>query len=231
MCGIYKITNTINGKSYIGQSIDISLRWEKHKYEAYNSNQKSYNFPLNRAIRKYNIENFTLDIIEECPKELLDEREKYWINYYGTFYEGYNATQGGDTGPSLPGSKNPNARLTEEDVYNIRTAILAGRFQKEVYEEDHYADKISFRQFCRIWRGDSWKHVVPEAIEYVKTKEYLSKVRSHARSCQESMKRAQIAYNDIKKRKEKGEARLDVYYLHYENQYSLSGFNKIWYRE
>lgn len=97
MTGIYKVTNKINNKCYIGQSVDIKSRFQQHESQAYNKKRNSYNFTLYRAIRKYGIKNFSFEIIEECPKEILNEREQYWINYYDSYNNGYNMTIGGDT--------------------------------------------------------------------------------------------------------------------------------------
>lgn len=90
-CGIYKITNTINNKVYIGQSSNIEERWKKHRYA-------NDDFTIHKAIRKYGIENFTFSILEECSKEYLNDREVYWINYYNSLEEGYNMIPGGSNG-------------------------------------------------------------------------------------------------------------------------------------
>lgn len=87
--GIYKIENLINGKKYIGQSIDIQRRFDEHKRDKDNCR-------IHQALRKYGINNFSFEIVEECPIILLDEREKYWIKYYDSFNNGYNATTGGN---------------------------------------------------------------------------------------------------------------------------------------
>ena len=73
MIGIYKITNTINQKSYIGQSNFIERRLAQHKspYEQ----ERFSNKPLYQAFKKYGIENFTFEVIEECSVEDLDIRE------------------------------------------------------------------------------------------------------------------------------------------------------------
>lgn len=54
--------------------------------------------PIHLAIYKYGLENFSIDIIEECPPEILNEKEKYWIKYYNSYKKGYNATEGGQGG-------------------------------------------------------------------------------------------------------------------------------------
>lgn len=94
MVGIYKITNQVNGKVYIGQSVNIKRRWIEHKSNA-NIGKKS---ALYDDIRKFGFEKFTLDIIEECEKEELNEREIYWIAFYSSNNPevGYNKNKGGN---------------------------------------------------------------------------------------------------------------------------------------
>lgn len=97
MVGIYKITNLINGKSYIGQSINIQKRFIQHRSKAFNPNDKSYEYPLYRAIRKYGIDNFSFEILEECDVSELNNKEIYYISKYQTHGEnGYNLDDGGD---------------------------------------------------------------------------------------------------------------------------------------
>lgn len=102
MIGIYKIENLINGKKYIGQSVHIEKRWNTEKANAFNETKHDYNYPLQRAFRKYGLENFSFEVVEECSKEMLNERERYWINFYNSFYKGYNQTLGGDSPISKP---------------------------------------------------------------------------------------------------------------------------------
>lgn len=94
---IYKYTNLINGKVYIGQtSTSLEVRHKKHLQSAKSEADNGY---FHRAIKKYGIENFSLEIIEEdIPIDKLDEREKHWIAQYDSFYvsgKGYNLTAGG----------------------------------------------------------------------------------------------------------------------------------------
>lgn len=93
--GIYKITNVINGKSYIGQSKNIERRWSTHKRAVQLKDPVRYNYPLYQAIRKYGLENFAFEILEQCSVVELNEKECFWISYYNTFFKGYNATLGG----------------------------------------------------------------------------------------------------------------------------------------
>lgn len=96
MIGIYKITNLKNGKVYVGQSIDIKDRWSQHKNKAFNSNERGYNSAIHAAFRKYGIENFSFEIIEECVAEQLDEKEQFWIKKFNSLApNGYNILPGG----------------------------------------------------------------------------------------------------------------------------------------
>ena len=97
MVGIYKITNLINGKSYIGQSTNIQKRFNAHRSAAFNPNNKNYNFPLYKAIRKYGIENFSFEVLEECDISELNDKEIYYISKYNTHSKfGYNQDDGGN---------------------------------------------------------------------------------------------------------------------------------------
>ena len=100
MTGIYLITNKLNGKQYVGQSKDISKRLKEHKYGSLH---------IDNAIKKYGIENFYIDVILECPEDMLDVWEKDMISLYDTYNtdNGYNHTEGGDKGPTMCGEKNP----------------------------------------------------------------------------------------------------------------------------
>lgn len=89
--GIYKIENKITKKVYIGQSVNILSRWRGHKSSAYNLSDHNYKYPLYRAIRKYGLENFNFQILEECPVNSLDDRERYYIEKYSSLVPtGYN---------------------------------------------------------------------------------------------------------------------------------------------
>ena len=96
---IYKITNLVNGKVYIGQtSKTIEERFRHHKVDSNRKNKESYNYPLYRAFRKYGIDNFKIEEIEQCEIDNINEREIYWIEFYNSFNKekGYNQTLGGD---------------------------------------------------------------------------------------------------------------------------------------
>lgn len=97
---IYKITNKINDKVYIGKTLlDPEERFKKHINDSKKINKEQR--PLYSAMKKYGVDNFYITLIEECDVESLNDREKYWIEYFGSFKNGYNATIGGDGKPYL----------------------------------------------------------------------------------------------------------------------------------
>ena len=96
MTGIYKITNKINGKVYIGQSTNIEKRWQDHKNDwKYNKTKLLY-----KAFEKYGLDNFTFEVLEECCVEELNSKEidyiKQFRSYCGWGNNGYNMTLGGE---------------------------------------------------------------------------------------------------------------------------------------
>lgn len=114
ICGIYKITNQVNGKVYIGQSINIKRRWANHEKDAFWEKAECYNYPLYKAIRKYGLAYFDFEVVEECPREQLNEREMFYIQQYHSNEKrnGYNQTLGGDT-------QEHAKKLTDEDIDKI----------------------------------------------------------------------------------------------------------------
>lgn len=93
MAYIYQITNTVNGKQYIGKTEStVDKRFKEHCYDAFRDRNEKR--PLYVAMRKYGVENFIVETLEETNNP--NEREMYWINQKNTYRNGYNVTLGGD---------------------------------------------------------------------------------------------------------------------------------------
>lgn len=145
MTGIYKITNSINGKSYIGQSTDIGRRWRMEIADSNNVNSHSYDYPLMRAFRKYGVDNFKFEIIEECNNEELNQKEIYWIDYFDTFFHGYNQTLGGDT----------TARQPKENVIGVMFDLAnTNMLHKDIAKKWNMSEEM----VQGINTGRYWKH-------------------------------------------------------------------------
>lgn len=168
-CGIYKITNIINSHSYIGLSKNIEQRIKEHYSHGLNGQrQDDLDKPLYKAFRKYGIDNFTWEILEECPEEQLKEREIYWIKKFNTYEDRqhYNETPGGD----CPGRNTVHlgedhgmAKLTTDDVIFCRQEYQKGSRSRVIYDT-YFKDKINYGGFLRMWHGKTWKHIIPEVF-------------------------------------------------------------------
>lgn len=92
VCGIYKITCLTSDKAYIGQSVDIKTRFKEH-IKAGLAHTPSSN-KLYSEMQQFSPENFTFELLEEVPRNKLDDREAYWIDFYRTKDYGLNTQKG-----------------------------------------------------------------------------------------------------------------------------------------
>ena len=92
VCGIYKITNQINEMCYIGQSVDIAKRWKDHAKCGLGIDAPANN-KLYRAMQEEGLENFSWELLEQCKKEELNEKEKFYISLYQSDKYGYNSNK------------------------------------------------------------------------------------------------------------------------------------------
>ena len=91
--GIYKITNMTSGKCYVGQAVNIAERWKQHIKRGMGADAPTQN-KLYPAMLKEGVDNFTFEIVEECSRAELNEKEKYWITFYQGMEFGYNMKRG-----------------------------------------------------------------------------------------------------------------------------------------
>ena len=150
---IYKITNNINGKSYIGQTTDYNRRFQEHKAFGYGNEENKL---LYYAFKKYRIENFSFEVIEDRTCNY-NEREKYWIAYYDTFENGYNMTEGGEEPPLNARERSPFATHTEEQVKEIKRLLKETSIQYKdiatMFDYDH--SSIERINYGKLWRDEN----------------------------------------------------------------------------
>jgi group I intron endonuclease len=144
--GIYKITNNVNGKCYIGQSINIHKRWSQHKNTTFNFNDPCYNYPLYRAIRKYGIDGFSFEILVECDVDMLNEQEKFYIEQYNSMYpNGYNMVPGGYCAVGTKLSLND----VEEITYLLKNTKMPNKDIAEIFS-------VGINTIAKINTGKMW---------------------------------------------------------------------------
>lgn len=166
---IYKITNIINNKCYIGQTTDPTRRWREHKSQGYGQEK---NKKLYYAFSKYGIENFTFEILEENI-ENYNEREKYWIRYYDSYENGYNMTEGGEEPPLNIKEKSPFAQHSQEEVDKVIDLIQNTNIPlKEIAEMSGYDySTIKRIQSGKLWHNDKLSYPLRRVTSRVYQKE------------------------------------------------------------
>lgn len=170
---IYCFTNKINNKKYIGQTINPKQRYNAHKSNYQNSNNQEYNSLLHRAFRKYGFENFNYEILSKDIDDidLLNKLEIFYITKFNTKApNGYNVENGGKNAPkpkTLEHKKKEiwsQAKLTEEEVIELRKAYKAKKSPTEIYNKK-YKDRLHYNSFLNIWSGRRYGLIMPEVFE------------------------------------------------------------------
>ena len=228
MQGIYKITNKINGKSYIGKSTNINKRWLTHRSLDYGRSPEK---TLYKAFIKYGLNNFSFEIIEEMNskeyEELGNERENYWINYYNTFQNGYNETLGGDGGRTCEDYREKFGKLTREEVYYLRERFKECKYPASYVYKYEFKDRISLRGFQAIWTGENSKDIHYDVFTAENKKKQISLSRKY-----EGVLRRKISLEDtlkIRDRINNGELCSDIWRNEFSNIYTYTGFrDTIW---
>ena len=191
---IYKITNNINQKLYIGLTTKKrpTDRFSQHRYLAMHPQQQAGESYLHKAMRRDGINNFSFEIIEQCDNDKLEQREQYWIAYYHTYVKdplcnGYNLTKGGEgtIGYSRPQSQKERQQKSDtmkqyyinhpekREAAKQRTSLLwqDEEYRKKVTE----SNKKFYAEHSDMFKGENnpmyGKHHTEEA---------LAKIRAHA---------------------------------------------------
>ena len=156
---VYKITNLINNKLYIGITKNIKSRFAYHRTRYCKASKREYKKkPLYQVMVKYGIENFKFEVLYKdlTPEEAMQKEIELIASLHTLSHEhGYNITKGGNY-RSIKGEEVNTAKLTEEEVKSIYQRISNGETIKSIYED--YKDKITYSGFqnCYIY---NWKHL------------------------------------------------------------------------
>lgn len=126
-CGIYKITNITNGKKYIGSAVNIGYRFKTHKQLL--KNNKHFNTHLQSSYNKHGVESFKYEIIELVGKEILLEKETFWISYLNTNDRNYGYNK------RLIVSSNLGIKLSEETRRKLSESHIGHKRSEETHKK------------------------------------------------------------------------------------------------
>lgn len=168
---IYIITNLVNNKVYIGQTIrTIEERWREHCRSCCSADE--LNMLIKKAIKKYGKENFTITELEKCKVEDLNDKEIYYIKLYNSFQNGYNMTPGGKSG--VKGFKlNTNQQQICIELYKTGFSLrtIAKEFNVDKATIKHIIDVKALK--LRTTR--TYKYCQEEREAIIKDSEVLSR--------------------------------------------------------
>lgn len=175
---IYKITNKLNNKCYIGQTINTpESRWKRHQQDAL-SNRLHTHFA--NAIRKYGVENFVLEVIDTAQsQEELTQKESFWIRHYDSIKKGYNETDAAEKsgGNTYKAKTEEELKIIGEKIAKIKTGGLNvnARAVKchniETDEEYHFSSQAKMQQW---FNASNHLFISRRCLGYIK-KPYLNK--------------------------------------------------------
>ena len=170
---IYCYTNKINGKKYVGQTINPEQRYNAHKSNYQNPNHTEYNSLIHKAFRKYGFNNFTYEVLVKGIDDInvLNELETYYIKKFNCQTpNGYNVEAGGKNcakPKTLEHRKKEiwgQAKLTEEEVIELRKAYRDKKSPTEIYNKK-YKNRLHYNSFLNIWVGKRYGLIMPEVFQ------------------------------------------------------------------
>lgn len=172
---IYIIKNTINDKVYIGQTTQtINIRFTNHKMASRTGEDTKFY----RAMRKHGENNFYPELLEKVEIKDLNNRERYWINYYNSYYNGYNSTLGGDQPYRINQQKIKDlwdsgmylaeiARITNHDSNSISIILknVIGISEEEIQLRGHKSLRsVTDKQVLQAWNDGLTPHQIHQKI-------------------------------------------------------------------
>lgn len=162
MIGIYKIENKVNGKVYIGQSVNIENRWKQHKAGLRNNHHR--NDYLQKSWNKYGEDNFDFVVLCECNENELDDNEINYINQYKSTDDnyGYNLREGGESGfmteDTIEKLRGMGSTLSKDDVRHIKMLMYLLMDRNEIAKMYNVSPKV----LTAISQGKNWGYILSE---------------------------------------------------------------------
>lgn len=214
MKGIYIFTNKINKKQYVGQSIQIEERYNQHKRNHLNPNDKEYHTAFYRALRKYGFENFSFQILiqnDNYTQTDLNDLEIFYIDKFDTYYNGYNETKGGQTSEHFTKLKEFQVKEIKELISKTDISFL------EISKKYNVSDSL----IGMINRGEVWRD---NNITYPIRNGQLGRAKGEKVNTSLSSDKEILEI-----RKKFVNKTLNELYEEYKEKYSFSGLKKIVY--
>lgn len=185
MAIIYKITNDINNKVYIGQTSQTLMdRWNEHCSNDFDDSG------LHRDMKIYGTDHFIIEEIERCSQEEKNEREKYWIKYYNSYTNGYNHTSGGgvkimdvDLSPVVEEKSDFDKLLEEREIALVkykkkREELLV--YKNEIEEINSKLKKIIManieNEIDKVWRDAPFNSMSKVSQYIINTNDFLTEL-------------------------------------------------------
>lgn len=219
MIGIYKITNKLNGRVYIGESRNIKRRIRDHK--------KGGQLQINKDIKALGKEHFLFEIVELCDESVLDEREIYYISKFDARnpQKGYNIARGGKH-VCMTGTESLSSKFSEEVVSKIREMFALGYEKQTAYKEICKDVDMSINTFACIWNGRGYPDILPDVYneEY---KEFIRKERGRNKSKRIETDSKKFVL-EIREDRYRGVSRAESY-RKYKDKMNINTFSDIWY--
>ena len=202
---IYMYINKINGKRYVGKAQDFNKRDNQHKSAMVNEKNREYNAPIQRAFRKYGLENFTIEILKE---NLTENEMNYWENYYIEQFDlyaknkkGYNVAKGGEGGNLIEGK----TEKEKEDISKKISDSAKTRWENKTNEEKQKVIKVLTENatgennpMCGKHHSEETKRKISEANKGKKHSEKTKQKISEAISGENHPRSVKIAQYDKK---------------------------------
>lgn len=193
--GIYKITNLLDGKIYIGQSKNIKARWAKHRECARNG---SKNTRLYQAMQKDGLENFSFEIVELCPIEQLNEREWYYICQFNSLNEEY--------GYNMSTKANLQRKFTKEQVEEVQNLLKNSTLKNKEIAEMFDASRtwVSLVNKGELWYNKNLEYPLRPLVDNKKKEwrccdcgQQVSKGAIHCPECAKKYRRKKSLCSEI----------------------------------
>lgn len=187
MALIYKITNKVNGRAYVGKTVrSLSLCW---KYHVADARRGRTDMLICKAIRKYGSENFIIEVLEECDVLVLSDRETHWVAELGTYGNGYNSTKGGERTSGYKFNEESRQKMSEKAKARgiseeTRSKIIAANTGKKQGLETLARRIGKKRGKCKGWseeakKAKSLQHTGRKHSEETKRKIAEGRRRAH----------------------------------------------------